>query len=92
MKWFVQWMLFVCPAIALAGPGGPGHDHDAPPAVSAASAPRVEAQSDSFELVAVLDNGKLTLYLDRFATNEPVSDARIQIESGTFKASPFKVI
>lgn len=86
MKWFVQWMLFVCPAIALAGPGGPGHDHDAPPAVSAASAPRVEAQSDSFELVAVLDNGKLTLYLDRFATNEPVSDARIQIESGTFKA------
>jgi len=35
--------------------------------------------------VAILENGKLTLYLDRFATNEPVSNARIEIESGVFK-------
>lgn len=87
MKWFAHLMLLVWPMIALAGPGGPGHDHGAAPAaVSATLAPRVEAQSDSFELVAVLEGGKLTLYLDRFATNEPVSDARIEIESGTFKA------
>jgi len=84
MKWFVHLMLLVWPAIALADAG---HDHGATPsAVSATLAPRIEAQSESFELVAVLEDGKLTLYLDRFATNEPVSDARIEIESGAFKA------
>lgn len=84
MKWFVHLMLLVWPAIALADAG---HDHGATPsAVSATLAPRIEAQSESFELLAVLENGKLTLYLDRFATNEPVSNARIKIESGAFKA------
>ncbi len=87
MKWFVHLMFFVWPAIALAGPGGPGHDHGATPsAVSATLAPRIEAQSESFELLAVLESGKLTIYLDHFATNEPVSNARIEIESGAFKA------
>ncbi|MBI5910060.1 MAG: HlyD family efflux transporter periplasmic adaptor subunit [Betaproteobacteria bacterium] len=77
-------MLLVWPAIALADAG---HDHGAtPPAVSATLAPRLEARSESFELLAVLEGGKLALYLDRFATNEPVSDARIEIESGAFKA------
>jgi len=84
MKWLVHLILLVWPAIALADAG---HDHGAAPAaVSANLAPRIEAQSDAFELVAVLENGKLTLYLDRFATNEPVSNARIEIESGEFKA------
>lgn len=83
MKWFVHLMLLVWPAIALADAG---HNHGAtPPAVSATLAPRIEAQSENFELLAVLENGKLTLYLDRFATNEPVSNARIEIESGAFK-------
>jgi len=84
MKWFVHLMLLVWPAIALADAG---HDHGAAPsAVTATLAPRIEAQSENFELLAFLDNGKLTLYLDRFATNEPVSNARIEIESGAFKA------
>ena len=84
MKWFVHLMLLVWPAIALADAG---HDHGAtPPAVPATLVPRIEAQSESFELLALLENGKLTLYLDRFATNEPVSNARIEIESGAFKA------
>ena len=84
MKWFVHLMFLVWPAIALADAG---HDHGAAPsAVSATLAPRIEAQSESFELLAVLESGKLTLYLDRFATNEPVSNARIEIESGAFKA------
>lgn len=84
MKWFVHLMLLVWPAIALADAG---HDHAATPSAASASlAPRLEAQSESFELLAVLDNGKFTLYLDRFATNEPVSNAHIEIESGAFKA------
>ncbi len=83
MKWLVHLMLFVWPAIALADAG---HDHGAAPAViSGTISPRIDAQSDAFELVAVLEGGMLTLYLDRFATNEPVSNARIEIESGAFK-------
>ena len=84
MRWFVHLMFLVWPALALADAG---HDHGATPsAASATLSPRIEAQSESFELLAVLENGKLTLYLDRFATNEPVFDARIEIESGAFKA------
>ncbi len=83
MKWFVYLMFLVWPAIALADPG---HDHGAAPAAAAANlTPRIEAQSEIFELVAVLADGKLTLYLDRFATNEPVSNARIEIESAAYK-------
>jgi LPXTG-motif cell wall-anchored protein len=34
----------------------------------------------------VLEGKKLTLYLDRFATNEPVADAKVEVESGVIKA------
>lgn len=84
MKCLVHLMLLVWPAIALADAG---HDHgETPAAASATLAPRIEAQSENFELVTVLEGGKLTLYLDRFATNEPVSNARIEIASGAYKA------
>lgn len=87
MNRFARWLLALAlsPAAVLAHEG---HDHGAPPpAPSAALAPRVEAHSESFELVAVLEGGKLIVYLDRFATNQPVTDAAIEIESGAFKAA-----
>jgi membrane fusion protein, heavy metal efflux system len=68
-----------------------GHDHGAPPTpVSTTIAPRVDASSTLFELIGVLRDGKLTLYLDRFVTNEPVKDAEIEIETskGAVKATP----
>ena len=71
--------------------GGEEHSHadDAPPAAPASIAsaqPRVSAQSEEFELVAVLAEQTLTLYLDQYASNAPVVDARIELESGAFKA------
>lgn len=65
-----------------------GEDHgDAPaPTLAADIAPRAVAQSEEFELVAILAQGKLTLYLDRYTDNAPVTDAAIDIESGAFKA------
>ena len=59
-----------------------GHDH-APVPVSLAqtSAPRLEASSPAFELLAVHQNGELTIWLDRFETNEPVTDAVIDVET-----------
>lgn len=66
-----------------------GHDHGAPPTpVSTTIAPRVDASSDIFELIGVLRAGKLTIYVDRFITNEPVSDADVDVETpgGALKA------
>lgn len=81
--------------LAIAGSGRglahDGHDHGAPPTpVSTTIAPRVDASSTQFELVGVLRQGKLTLHLDRFTTNEPVRDAEIEVETanGTVKAAP----
>lgn len=58
-----------------------GHDHgnEAPP--PSASLPRGSAASTDFELVAVLRNFELTIYLDRFANNEPVAGASIEVET-----------
>ena len=60
-----------------------GHDHGAPPpAVAVASTPRVAIQSDAYELVGVLSGDRLRLFLDRFGSNEAVSDAAILVTIG----------
>ena len=65
---------------------GEGHDHGAAPATAEATAsPRVQAHSDLFELVGLVDKGQMTVFLDRYATNEPVAGAKIEFESGTNK-------
>ncbi|MGW5837858.1 efflux RND transporter periplasmic adaptor subunit [Methylorubrum extorquens] len=70
-------------AAILAGPvrAHEGHDHGTPPPVSKTIAPRGEALSDAFELVAIPRDGTLTLFLDRFRTNEPVPSATIEVET-----------
>ena len=83
------YLLLVSPA-ALAGPGahGPNGEHlDSPATAAVASAlPRVEAKTDTFELVAELSASALTIHLDRFETNEPVLGAKLDVETGTLKA------
>lgn len=65
-----------------------GHDHGAPPPVtSTPSAPRVEASSNDHELIAIASNGRLNIYLDRFISNEPVSDVAIEVETPTGPAA-----
>jgi hypothetical protein len=75
---------------AMAAPGahGPNGEHlDAPTTMRAASAlPRVEAKSDTFELVAELRTGELVIVVDRFESNEPVLGAQLEVESGSLKA------
>lgn len=60
-----------------------GHDHgDVPaPANPANVAARGEAASERFELVALAHGAELIVYLDRFASNEPVANAGIEIET-----------
>ena len=65
---------------------GPGHDHgDAPAAATGSASPRLKTHSDLFELVGVIDKGEMKIYLDRYATNEPVTDAKIEVEVGNIK-------
>ncbi len=74
--------------IGLAAPSqaDDGHGHgEAPAGAGKAASPRVEAHSDLFELVGVVDKGQMTIYLDRFGTNEPVAGAKIAFESGAAK-------
>lgn len=62
--------------------GHEGEDHGTPspaPDVREA-APRTSAASDAFEVVAVLNGRQLVIYLDRFASNEPVPGARVEID------------
>jgi hypothetical protein len=77
--------------MAHAGPGahGPGGEHlDAPQGTASAgtAAPRLEAQTELFELVARLGGGELSILIDRYATNEPVLNASVEVESGGLKA------
>lgn len=67
--------------------GGEDHGDEAKaaPLPGAAAAPRAVAQTEDFELVAVLEGKTLTLTLDRFASNEPVIDARLEIDGGVVK-------
>ncbi len=59
-----------------------GHDHGAPPTpVSNTIAPRIDASSTAFELIGVFRKQKLTITLDRFLTNEPVTNAEIEVET-----------
>ncbi|HJW57388.1 MAG TPA: LPXTG cell wall anchor domain-containing protein [Burkholderiaceae bacterium] len=62
--------------------GGEDHGSVATPILPAAKVPRATAQTEEFELVAALQEKRLMLVLDRFATNEPVIDAQIEVESG----------
>ena len=59
-----------------------GHDHGAPPPAAISNlAPRTEAASEQYELVAIARGGDLVIYLDRFATNESVDGASIEVET-----------
>ena len=77
-------------ASARAAPGahGPNGEHldEATTGTAGALVPRLEAKSELFELVARLQGGELSILVDRYATNEPVLGADLEVESGTHKA------
>src|SRR5215208_3919160 len=58
-----------------------GHDHSDAPAMvpMVGGLPRLSTSSEAYELVAVLDGGRLTIYLDRFEDNAPLTDAMIVV-------------
>ena len=60
-----------------------GHDHDQPPPLNLPVAPRVVAVTPDYELVGVLSGQhRLTIFLHRFETGEPVKDAKVYVAAG----------
>ena len=69
-------------AVAFSAFGHGGEDHGAPPPpLSQGAVPRASAATDDFEVVAALEARELVVYVDRFASNEPVAGAKVEVES-----------
>ena len=84
--------VFFTNASASPGAHGPNGEHlDAAPKAGATSTnPRFEAKSESYELVGRLQGGELSMFINRFATNESVDGAKVEVEFGALKAAaPF---
>lgn len=67
------------------GDGSDGHTHAAPvivaaPVVTTAMVAHAIATSEEFEVVASLEGKKLVLTVDRFASNEPVVKATVEVD------------
>lgn len=73
---------------AAPGAHGPDGEHldDKKSGAAWSGAPRVEAKSEQFELVAELRARELAILIDRYETNEPVLGAKLEVESGALKA------
>lgn len=58
-----------------------GHDHGAPPPpISTTIAPRADASSADFELVAISRGEEVQIYLDTFKGNAPVVGATVDVD------------
>ena len=66
--------------IASAAHAGPGHGEEKPTTAQTQSLPRFYAESDLYEAVGVINGKEITLYLDRYSSNELVKGAKVEIE------------
>lgn len=78
----ISALAFIALGVVMSTSAHEGHDHEpAPSPVTARGAPRLEATSELFELVAIARGSELIVYVDRFLTNEPVEGAAVEIET-----------
>lgn len=79
-------LLGLLPGLVLAH-GDEVHGEAPPLPANSHSLPSAEAHSLDFELVAQLQGDTLTVYLDRYSDNQPVSEASIEVASAAFSAT-----
>lgn len=63
-----------------------GHkqENESKPRSNVAAAPTLTAVSENYELVAIVQDRQMTIYLDQFASNAPIIDADLEFDfSGT---------
>jgi membrane fusion protein, heavy metal efflux system len=74
--------VFLSLSTPFAHEGGHEDDDATRSALSSSTYPRVTAQSELYELVGIVRGERLSIYLDHFATNEPVVDAKVKVAIG----------
>ena len=60
--------------------------------LAAGAAPRLEAVGPDIELVAIIADRQLTIFLDRLATNEPIDGATIAVTADGIAAGTAKAL
>ena len=85
---FVFCWLLSQPALASPGAHGPNGEHlDGPvAAASTGSVPRMETFTELFEVVGHLSGGELSILIDRYDTNEPVLNGKLEVQYKGLKA------
>jgi len=86
---FLLTLVLALPAWASPGAHGPNGEHlDGPAAAApAGTVPRIETFSELFELVGHLSGGELSVLIDRYETNEPVLNGKLEVEYKGLKAN-----
>jgi RND family efflux transporter MFP subunit len=74
--------IFLSLSAPFAHEGGHEDDDATRSALASSTYPRVSAHSELYELVGIVRGERLTIYLDHFATNEPVADAKVKVAIG----------
>lgn len=89
VKFLCIYILAMSAAFASPGAHGPNGEHlDAPGSpVRSDAAPRIETSTESFELVGHLRDGELSVLVDRYDTNEPVLDGKLEVEFNGMKTA-----
>ncbi len=85
MKYIVLFLLALslsAPALASPGAHGPNGEHLDGEASGgpAGSVPRMETFSEDFELVGQLSGGEFSVMVDRYETNEPVLNGKLEVQ------------
>jgi RND family efflux transporter MFP subunit len=67
------------PHFGVAHEGGHDKDDSERALLAASTFPRIVAQSETYELVGIFRNDRLSIYLDRVPSNEPVTGAKVTV-------------
>ncbi|MFH1816848.1 MAG: HlyD family efflux transporter periplasmic adaptor subunit [Pseudomonadota bacterium] len=82
MALHLPWILALLMPRCVLAHGGEDHGDEARAPVNlSAPGPQLELKSPEVELLGMVRDGRLTAYADRYATNEPILNAKIELES-----------
>jgi len=88
LRFFCIYLAGMTLAFAAPGAHGPNGEHldGAVGQLGGATAPRLETFTEMFELVAHLQGQELSILIDRYPTNEPVVNGKLEVEFKGIKA------
>jgi hypothetical protein len=88
LRFFCIYLASMMVAIAAPGAHGPNGEHldGAGGHVHSDGGPRLETFTEAFELVGRLQGDELSIVIDRYETNEPVLDGKLEVEFNGIKA------